>query len=210
MARASIAPPPDPAPKVWKPKVPGIPRLASYGPSGGKRFRPSFWERWPSFKLTSWKPQSWISGAALRRAGEEAGVAESELVWAQQQLERGADLGVKGAGCLPTVGPNAESARTYRHLLSNALARWVQLELVCGPYKKDELPWVSVIGGELFLDASLHSDQGGRGEWLSHCGRLFSPREGRGGCEWAGPTVRQCRHHCGRLPSANRWDGAHP
>ena len=58
MARASIAPPPDPAPKVWKPKVP-------------------------------------------------------------------------------------------------ALARWVQLELVCGPYKKDELPWVSVRGGELFLDAKI-------------------------------------------------------
>ena len=76
-------------------------------------------------------------------------MAESELVWAQQQLERGADLGVKGAGCLPTAGPNAELARTYGHLLSDALARWVQLELVCGPYEKDELPWVSMREGVL-------------------------------------------------------------
>ena len=40
-------------------------------------------------------------------------------------------------------------------MLSDALARWVQLELVCGPYKKDELPWVSLRGGELFLDAKI-------------------------------------------------------
>ena len=89
---------------MWKLKVPRIPCLASYGPSGGERFGPSFWERWPSFKLTSWKPQSWISGAALRRAKEEAGVAESELVWAQQQLERGADLGVKARAACPPRG----------------------------------------------------------------------------------------------------------
>ena len=44
-------------------------------------------------------------GAALRRAGEEAGVAESELVWAQQQLERGADLGVKARAACPPRGP---------------------------------------------------------------------------------------------------------
>ena len=137
-----------------------------------------------------------------RCGGERAGLGPAAVG------EGGGPRG-ESAGRLPTAGPNVESARTYRHLLSDVLARWVQLELVCGPYKKDELPWVSVIGGELFLDASLHSDQGGCGERSSHCGRLFSPREGRGGCEWAGPTVGQCRHQCEGLSSANRWDGAH-
>ena len=84
----------------------------------------------------------------VRCGGERAGLGPAAVG------EGGGPRG-ESVGRLPTAGPNAELVRTYGHLLSDALARWVQLELVCGPYKKDELPWVSVRGGELFLDAKI-------------------------------------------------------
>ena len=81
---------------------------------------------------------------------------------------------------------------------------------MCGPYKEDELPWVSVRGGELFLDAKIAPVSIViKGDVVN--GRVIvdgSFPHAMGEVDVNG-QVGQCRHQCG-LPSANRWDGAHP
>lgn len=66
------------------------------------------------------------------------------LLWAVDQLERGASTGVRGAGRLGSAGTNAKSASRNGHLLSDSLADWVRLQLIAGPYDPSEIPWLSI------------------------------------------------------------------
>ena len=123
-------------PKVFSPKCPQLPRLASYkGP-----FPKEFWDVFPSHKPSSWCPQSWIDGDKLLAEARAAGVDNlTDALYARDACVDGADTGVRGRGRDATAGRNQPSAYEFGHLLSDSLGAWVEAGLMAGPYTLDEL-----------------------------------------------------------------------
>ena len=135
-ARRTAARPDLKPPKVFTPKCPQLPRLASYR---GK-FPPTFWKEFPSYKPDNWRPSSWLDGDGLLREAREAGVDNlTDALFARDACVNGADTGVRGRGRDVTAGRNQPSAYEYGHLLSDSLGAWVSAGLMAGPYKLDEL-----------------------------------------------------------------------
>ena len=140
-AAEAVSPPTPPQAKTWKPKQPQIPLLEDY--SGV--FPSEHWLHWPSYRPSSWTPSSWIRGRDLEKEAKEVGYPLwGSLMWAVDQLERGATTGVRGAGRLGSAGTNAKSATRNGHLLSDSLADWVRLQLMAGPYDPSEIPWLCI------------------------------------------------------------------
>ena len=123
-------------PKVFTPKCPQLPRLATYRGN----FPPMFWKEFPSHKPDNWRPSSWLDGDGLLREAREAGVDDlTDALFARDACVNGADTGVRGRGRDTTAGRNQPSAYEYGHLLSDSLGAWVSAGLMAGPYKLDEL-----------------------------------------------------------------------
>ncbi len=129
-----------PEPKMFSPKCPEIPKLASYR----GRFPEEHWESWPSYRPSSWAPESWVSGEKLVAEAKRVELDNLTNVYKAAEIVAGAETGVRGAGRYPTCGKNQESAYTYGHLLSDSLAAWLKAGLMAGPYERHELPWTQV------------------------------------------------------------------
>ena len=76
--------------KTFTPKCPELPRLNTYEGD----FPGNYWKDFPSYKPTSWKPSSWISGDELLSCAEEAGVDNlGDTYRARDILNSGANTG---------------------------------------------------------------------------------------------------------------------
>ena len=58
-----------------------------------------------------------------------------------KRLKKGADIGCKGAGRLPTSKPNSASAIEYGDRLADSLQDWIKSKLAFGPLLQEEMPW---------------------------------------------------------------------
>ena len=123
--------------KVWVAKY-DLPKLKSYEGN----FSEAFWGKWPvnTMKMMM-PPQSWVSWKELEMLARAQGYNDRKrLVRTVERLKRGADIGCRGRGRIPTVGENSESAFEYGDRVTDALREWVESELVVGPLRREEIP----------------------------------------------------------------------
>ena len=129
--------PPGPPVKEWKPKY-DLPKLKTFAGV----FPESYWKDWPVNTMDGeMPPTSWVKWKELENLAGALGCRDwGRLGRTLDRLKVGADIGCRGRGRIPTVGPNSGSAEEYGERVSDSLRDWVDEKLVIGPLKKEELP----------------------------------------------------------------------
>ena len=103
-----------------------------------------YWENWEKKSYNDLQPiKSWISPDKLMEVATNLGYIGEEpgLQLAVERLIKGADIGCKGDGRLPTSQKNSTSATKYGVRVADSLQTWIREGLCFGPLTVDEMPW---------------------------------------------------------------------
>ena len=100
-----------------------------------------YWKHWRKNPYSA-KPNNWISWKDLER---EAMLVEygqlHKLKKAKKILTEGAELGCEGTRRLPSRVANSPTVPLNGEKVADTLMDWVELKIVQGPFKEEELPF---------------------------------------------------------------------
>ena len=141
--KASVQLIPDEVPlKEFKPKNANLIILDKYVPALNKEY----WEAWEVRKYEDrTRKVSWIDHVKLKAEAVRVGIQDQ--VWVDSvcsTMENGAPLGCLGEGRMPCDSKNSESSYEHGARVADSLQSYIKDGYMYGPYKKEDLPWVSV------------------------------------------------------------------
>ena len=126
--------------KPFNPTFLKLPQLDNYEGI----FNDEYWAHWEKKTYNDLEPfNSWVCPEKLERIANELGYTggEDRLKRVLNCLRKGADIGCRGSGRLPTRHPNSKSTAEYGNRVADALQGWIVDGLCYGPLDEDELPW---------------------------------------------------------------------
>ena len=127
--------------KVFKPKHPELPRLASYKGKANN----DFWEKFP--KNYTWPGKSLISADQLERLGRQLNIVDDRFRTVLGDLRQGALLGCRGEPRLPSRSSNSSSAYEFGWQVTDAIACWASKGFVHGPVVPTAVPKAAKVNG---------------------------------------------------------------
>jgi len=130
---ASLADPAPPAMKIFKPKI-ALPVLTDYSVPPPAAF-------WDAFPKNYARGKSLISASKLRGIALGVGTGDpGRLEVVCRDLEKGADIGCRGAYRLASRSGNAPSALEFPREVTDAVASWVAAGFAIGPFSEADTP----------------------------------------------------------------------
>jgi hypothetical protein len=139
---AAAGPTPPAALKQFKPKFPNIPVRTDYRRPAGSEF----WTEFPTNFICPGKPS--LIKKKIKWWADALGCSDPDrLQRVLQYIEKGADIGCKGAARLPSRSNNAASAFDFGPQVTDAIAEWVQKGYAYGPVDAAAVPPAAKISG---------------------------------------------------------------
>ena len=131
-----------PRPKTFKPKYPKIPLRAEYQSAAP----PEFWTNFPCNKTYPGKPS--LCAKRLKQWTDSLGCSDpARLARVMEYIERGANIGCKGAAREPSRSSNAASAYQFGPQVTDAIAEWIDKGYAFGPVPANEVPAAAKVSG---------------------------------------------------------------
>ena len=122
----------------YKQKNTEIPVLANYE----GELSNEYWAKWTKRTYESIAPAaSWVCPERLEGVAACLGYSNERLTRVLERLRKGADIGCKGNGRLPTRMPNGQLALEYGERVADSLQDWIKDGIAFGPLLPEEMPW---------------------------------------------------------------------